>query len=107
MNLKNRDYIKLLPANSTEVFHQKFPQTNQTCLACNTCVCACLIIFTLLLADDVVQITAVRQSGVEAHGIVKTARKQMRTSRVIVLRGMRKFCLGHWPSAALSRLPEL
>lgn len=27
----------------------------------------------LLLTDDVVQITAVRQSGVEAHGTVKTA----------------------------------
>lgn len=55
------------------LFHQKFPWTSQTCLACNTCVC--LIAFILLLLDDSVQITAVRQSTVKAPENCKNSQK--------------------------------
>lgn len=67
--LKNWDSLKLLPS----VFHQKFPWTSQTCLACNTCVC--LIAFIVLLLGDSVQITAVRQSSVKAPEYCKNSQK--------------------------------
>lgn len=68
-NSKNWNSTKPLPS----VFRQRFLWTCQTCLACNTCVC--LIAFILLLLDDSVQITAVRQSIVKASENCKNSQK--------------------------------
>lgn len=43
--------------------------------------------------SDILQNTAVKQSGVEALKIIKTTAKQMLASSVIVLKGMRKSCV--------------
>lgn len=43
--------------------------------------------------SDTLQITAMKQSGVEAIKIIKTTAKQMFASSVIVLEGMRKSCI--------------
>lgn len=49
-------------------------------------------------------ITVMKQSGVEVPEIIKPTRKQILTSSGIVLRGMRKSCLGVQPCTALFRL---
>lgn len=70
-------------------------------------MCEGLIIFIFLLLNDTLQITAMKQSGVEATKIVKTPKKQTPTSSGIVLEGtscMRKSCLRVQLRTALIRL---